>query len=85
MEKTVNININIHAAREMLILAGFSQAWHASDEEIFRLVLNRISCYGTTCTIIEDERKSETPQQSSNTRLMDSNFRDPMAPRGGNK
>lgn len=54
MEKRLNVNIDINVAREMLIIAGFSQAVHCSDEEIFNMVLDRISCYGATCTVQQD-------------------------------
>lgn len=51
MEKRLSVNIDINVAREMLIMAGFSQAVRCSDEEIFNMVLDRISCYGATCTV----------------------------------
>lgn len=51
MERTVNINIDIKIARNMLGIAGFSKvAYQGSDEEVFNAVLDMISCYGATCT-----------------------------------
>jgi hypothetical protein len=76
MEKHLNVNININVAREMLMVAGFSQvAVHGSDEDVFNAVLNRISCYGATWTELTENRRTNSTF----------NVRDCMAPGGGNK
>lgn len=48
IERNVNIKIDTKIARAMLGCAGFNTD-NKSDEEVFSMVLNLISCYGATC------------------------------------
>lgn len=47
-EKTVKVKVNTKIARRMLDVAGFHTAYEKSDEEVFEMVLDMMSCYGAT-------------------------------------
>ena len=61
MEKTVNVNVNIKVARDMLGLAGFWKlAETGTDDEVFDKVLDMMTSYGAKTEIIEECAKSES-------------------------
>ena len=56
MEKTVKVTVNLKHARMGLQLAGYYDlAQNGSDEEIFKQVLEMITCYGAKTEIIEED------------------------------
>jgi hypothetical protein len=55
LEKTVTVKVNTKIARQMLDLAGFYSAYEKSDDEVFEMVMNMMSCYGATCKISFDD------------------------------
>lgn len=50
MKKSIDITIDIAVARKMLQVAGFSysELSRATDDEIFKITLSMIECYGVT-------------------------------------
>jgi hypothetical protein len=55
LEKTVTVKVNTKIARQMLDLAGFYSAYEKSDDEVFEMVMNMMSCYGATYKISFDD------------------------------
>ena len=54
VEKTVNVKINTKVARTMLGLAGYHGLDKKSDEEIFEMAMDMVTCYGVTYEESED-------------------------------
>lgn len=54
VEKSVTIKIDTKVARIMLGIAGFNDLGEKSDDEIFEMAMDMITCYGVTWNHIPD-------------------------------
>lgn len=49
--KNVDITVDVKTAKIMLGVAGYAEAKNLSDDEIVKLVLSMLDCYGVVTTI----------------------------------